>query len=123
MKKMLCAFANTDNVEQTYDYIKNTFNISTDIFLFENLNNLDEVFFTFVVTDTYMLNRNIIVVNRKSKTNTIYTINAMNEIIKNENNGVLDTTFQLNWDIYIDTLLIYRNKKLEIIPFNYIEKL
>jgi len=39
--------------------------------------------------------KNTISLHRKKITNTLYTINALNELIKTINNGVLDTKYQV----------------------------
>ena len=45
-------------------------------------------------------------VQRKTQTNTLYTINALNECIKIVNNGVLDTSYQLDWENYRNSILV-----------------
>jgi hypothetical protein len=49
---------------------------------------------------------NTISVHRKKETNTLYTVNALNEIIQRLNNGVLDKTYQLEWYNYQNSLLL-----------------
>ena len=44
--------------------------------------------------------------HRKKQTNTLYTINALNECIKSHNNGVLDTSFRLEWEGYRNSILL-----------------
>lgn len=56
---------------------------------------------------------NTIQIHRK-KTGTLYTINALNEIIKQENDGVLDINYPINWDNYRNKLLLYRDNKLKV---------
>jgi hypothetical protein len=51
--------------------------------------------------------------HRKKNTNTLYTINALNEAIKSHNNGVLDKTFQLDWNIYRDCILLVNDAGLK----------
>ena len=51
---------------------------------------------------------NTILVHRKKQTNTLYTINALNEVIKYLNNGVLDTTYQVDWTRFRNSLLLTR---------------
>ena len=46
------------------------------------------------------------VTHRKKQTNTLYTINALNETIKICNNGVLDTTFQVDWENYRNCIMV-----------------
>jgi len=50
--------------------------------------------------------------HRKKQTNTLYTINALNECIKICNNGVLDTRFQLEWDNYRNSILVTNDEGL-----------
>ena len=49
---------------------------------------------------------NTILVHRKKQTNTLYTINALNELIKSLNNGVLDKTYTINWENYKNCILL-----------------
>jgi hypothetical protein len=39
---------------------------------------------------------NTILVHRKKETNTLYTINALNELIKKLNGGVVDIAYKVN---------------------------
>ena len=50
---------------------------------------------------------------QKKKTNTLYTINALNEAIKLNNNGILDKSFQLNWEVYSDCILLVNDAGLK----------
>ena len=43
---------------------------------------------------------NSIMVHRKKESNTMYTINALNRLIKDLNGGVEDKTYQVDWDGY-----------------------
>ena len=49
---------------------------------------------------------NTILVHRKKQTNTLYTINALNELIKSLNNGVLDKKFPIEWNNYKNCILL-----------------
>ena len=51
---------------------------------------------------------NTILVHRKKQTNTLYTINALIEVIRYLNNGVLDTTYQVDWTRFRNSLLLTR---------------
>ena len=51
---------------------------------------------------------NTILVHRKKQTNTLYTINALNEVIRYLNIGVLDTTYQVDWTRFRNSLLLTR---------------
>ena len=49
---------------------------------------------------------NTILVHRKKQTNTLYTINALNELIKSLNGGILDKKYSINWNNYKNCILL-----------------
>jgi two-component SAPR family response regulator len=53
---------------------------------------------------------NTILVHRKKQTNTLYTINALNELIKSLNNGYLDKSYSINWDNYRNCILLVQSE-------------
>ena len=57
----------------------------------------------------YVKKSNTILIHRKKDTNTLYTVNALNEIIKTVNNGVLDKTYIITWENYKNSLLLTNN--------------
>lgn len=59
---------------------------------------------------------NTISIHRKKQTNTLYTLNAMNRLIAEENGGVFDKAFQLNWELYKNSLIITNEISIKIIP-------
>ena len=56
---------------------------------------------------------NTILVHRKKETNTLYTINALNELIKSLNGGVVDTKFPINWQHYKNCILLTQHNELK----------
>jgi hypothetical protein len=55
---------------------------------------------------------NTILLHRKKETNTLYTINSLNLLIKSLNEGVLDTTFRIDWSDYRNTILLTQGEDL-----------
>ena len=49
---------------------------------------------------------NTILVHRKKESNTLYTINALNELIKGLNGGIVDSSYRVNWMHYRNTILL-----------------
>ena len=49
---------------------------------------------------------NTILVHRKKESNTLYTINALNDLIKKLNGGVVDQSFKVNWQHYRNCILL-----------------
>jgi hypothetical protein len=56
---------------------------------------------------------NTILVHRKKDSNTLYTINALNELIKCLNGGVVDTKFPIEWQHYKNTILLTQHDELK----------
>ena len=42
----------------------------------------------------------------KKETNTLYTVNALNEVIKDLNNGILDKTMIIPWSAYENSFIL-----------------
>ena len=59
---------------------------------------------------------NTISLHRKKQSNTLYTINALNEVIRELNGGVLDKRFPIPWDDYYNSLLLTNENGLNKIP-------
>ena len=53
-----------------------------------------------------------ILVHRKKETKTLYTINALNLLIKELNNGVLNNKFQIKWEDYRNCILLTKGPEL-----------
>ena len=59
---------------------------------------------------------NTISLHRKKQSNTLYTINALNEVIRELNGGVLDKKFPVPWEKYQNSLLLTNDNGLNKIP-------
>ena len=57
-------------------------------------------------------------IHRKTDTNTLYTVNALNVIILKANNGILDKKFIINWPNYQNSLLLTEGSDLRHIHLN-----
>jgi hypothetical protein len=93
--------------------IANTFSILNDkVFHFKSFDTREDTLLSYnVIMDTYKkFLPNSIMVHQKKETNTIYTINALNELIMNLNNGVLDKTYPIEWERYKNCALL-KNKE------------
>lgn len=55
-----------------------------------------------------------ILVHRKKDTNTLYTINALNNIIIGLNGGKLNKNFPIEWENYRNSILLTQNNILKI---------
>jgi hypothetical protein len=58
---------------------------------------------------------NTILLHRKKESNSLYTINALNTLIKSLNNGVADSNYRINWSDYKNSVLLTQGDDLRII--------
>ena len=108
--RLYCTFTNVNDVDETLNTIKTSYVILFNkIFILESLDG-EKIMLTYNVDmgnsskDTMV--DNTILVHRKKQTNTLYTINALNELIKSLNNGVLDKKFPISWENYKNCILL-----------------
>jgi len=106
--QLLCTFAHRKDLDLIIDYISKSYTISEKrMFVFANAEKDSELYVTYnVEPDDYKKTPNTIMIHRKKETNTLYTVNALNAIIRKSNNGVLDKKFVINWQIYDNSLML-----------------
>lgn len=117
---LLCTFVRGYMIESTIDDLADIYGDIFDnnrIFLFSTNDKKTYVLSYNLVTDSQInFYDNTVLVHRKKETNTMYTINALNELIKNLNNGVLDKNYQIEWESYRNCLLVSNNGYFKTIP-------
>ena len=114
--RLYCTFATLDDFEEVINTIQSSYVILFDkIFVLESLDG-EKIMLTYnvdvgnSVKDSMV--DNTILVHRKKQTNTLYTINALNELIKSLNNDVLDKKFPIEWENYKNCILLIQTEGL-----------
>ena len=108
--RLYCTFTTVDAYEEVANTIQTSYVILFDkLFVLESLDG-EKVMLTYNVdmnnsTRNSMVD-NTILVHRKKQTNTLYTINALNEVIMSLNGGVLDKSFAVDWNDYRNCILL-----------------
>ena len=59
---------------------------------------------------------NVFSINRNKTTNTLFTINALNYLIKRVNEGVVDTSINIQWEMYRNSILLVKDGYLQELP-------
>ncbi len=117
--QLLCTFAHRNNLDIVTEYIKQNFTIPEHrIFVFANEEIRSELYCTFNAEDNGFRGKNTISIHRKKETNTLYTVNALNEVIMNLNNGILDKSMLLPWENFENSFLLTNDdgyKRVELI--------
>jgi len=113
--QLLCTFAHRKDLDLIVDYVNKSYTVSEKrMFVFSDANNKSDLYVTYnVKPDDYGKTPNTIMIHRKKETNTLYTINALNELIKSLNGGVVNTKFPINWKHYRNCILLTQHNELK----------
>ena len=121
--QLVCTFIKKHQIEETISDIKNEFTVlNNKIFLLRSNEILNELILSYnVLLDSHKdFLPGSILVHRKKETNTIYTINALNELIMNLNNGLLDKRYPIEWEKYQDIMLLKKSDGLKTLKIEVI---
>jgi len=118
--QLLCLFTYRNELDTSLEFIlKNYTLINPNIFVLESKLIENDLFITYnVEKGSAPVNSQwkTILVHRKKQSNTIYTINALNEVIKAKTGGQLDTTYQLDWNEFKNCIITTSNYGYKKIP-------
>lgn len=115
--QLLCTFTTKSELDSITELITSSYDIAFGkIYVLQNEDTPNEFICTYNVElhEDLDYNKvpNTISLHRKKHTNTLYTINALNETIKNLNNGILDTTYIIPWENFQNTILVTNSQGL-----------
>ena len=119
--QLLATFTTKSELDTSVEQIKGAYTIVfSKVYVLQNEDNTNELICTYNVD----LNKgadfndvkNTISLHRKKHSNTLYTINALNEVIAELNNGVVDSKFIVPWENFKNTLMVTNSDGLNKIP-------
>jgi hypothetical protein len=128
--QLLCTFTTKELLQKTLQDIRETYVIVYNyIYILQNKTNLDELYITYNINTEYKPTQPLedtILIHRKKESNTLYTINALNQLVKEENGGILDKTFVVDWPKFKNSIILtntegtkrIQTRIYEVIEFN-----
>ena len=113
--KLFCTFATEETLDAVLSEIKSRYRIIYNKIFVLYSKSQNEYICTYNVDFGNVSNfiDNTILVHRKKESNTLYTINALNTLIKELNGGQLDTSFRVNWTDYRNCILLTKGPELK----------
>jgi len=113
--KLFCTFTTLDSLDDLVRDLTRRYTIMYNKMFVLEIKNNNEYVVTYNVEQANVANipENTILVHRKKDTNTLYTINALNELIKSLNGGVVDPRFKIDWMHYRNTILLTQQNELK----------
>jgi hypothetical protein len=109
MNRLFCTFSSKENLDTTLATIQGQYKILFNKIFILYIKSTEEYVFTYNVDSVNISNNllgNTILLHRKKESNTLYTINALNDLIKSLNGGVLNSTFPIDWKEYQNCILL-----------------
>ena len=116
--QLLCTFCTIYELDEVLEVIKlGAAIVFNKIYVFDNVDQEESLICTYNVekTEDFIQNSKTMAIHRKKDTNTLYTINALNEAIRKANNGILDKKFSLDWKEYQNSLLLTNDQGLNVV--------
>lgn len=108
--QLLCTFSSQKELQNTLQTIREKYNIVYNyMYVLQSKSDLENLYITYNIDTSIKYDSlldDTILVHRRKEYNTLYTINALNEIVKEENNGVLDKKFAIDWKKYRNSIIV-----------------
>ena len=116
--QLLCTFSKLQTYQEQMESLAEYYTIADGkIYVLQSGANNEDIFLTYnVIKNGGTFYPNTMSVHRKKEYNIIYSINALNELIKEENNGVVSSSHQIAWDNYRNCFITARDGKVKITP-------
>jgi hypothetical protein len=113
--KLFCTFTSLEDLETLISGITSSYSIMYNKMFVLYVKSTDEYVVTYNVEqgNVSTIPENTILVHRKKDTNTLYTINALNELIKKLNGGVVDPKYRVEWQHYRNCILLTNHNELK----------
>ena len=108
---LLATFCKSRDVKDIISLISDSFEIvGGKIFVLQDESDRHKKILTYnIVKEDIVFSdviKNTISLHRKKETNTLYTLNALNEVVMDQNDGQLDPRFSVDWEPHRNTLLV-----------------
>lgn len=113
--KLFCTFTTLEDLDSLVDSITSKYKVMYNKIFVLYIKSNNEYVCTYNIDQANIsdIPSNTILVHRKKDSNTLYTINALNELIKGLNNGIVDTRFPIEWTHYKNTILLTQHDELK----------
>lgn len=117
MSQLVCVFTIKENLDYITNIIESTYLVLFKKIFILGIQDSEEFVCSFNIDKEMQRKQlpNAMLVHRKRDTNTIYTINSLNALIKQQNQGVLDKAFKIEWTNYSNGILLLSSNELKFL--------
>lgn len=116
MIRLLCTFTSEDNLQPTLSSIIQNYDILNGKIFVLRMSENSELACTYNIESGNLsdLLDNTISIHRNKTTNTLYTINGLNFLIRSLNNNILDKSLKITWEDYNNKAILVTDGQLII---------
>ena len=113
--RLFATFTQLNAIEELIDDLSSTYDIMYNKMFVLFVKSTNEYVITYNVEqgNVNSIPENTILVHRKKESNTLYTINALNDLIKKLNGGAVDPNFKINWQHYKNCILLTQHGEVK----------
>ena len=113
--RLFATFTQLNAIDNLIDDLSSTYDIMYDKMFVLFVKSTNEYVVTYNVEqgNVNSIPENTILVHRKKESNTLYTINALNDLIKKLNGGAVDPNFKINWQHYKNCILLTQHGEVK----------
>jgi hypothetical protein len=113
--RLFCTFTPLNELDSLIDGLSHKYDIMYNKMFVLHVKSNNEYVVTYNVDQGNVndIPENTILVHRKKESNTLYTINALNELIKKLNGGAVDTKFPVEWQHYRNCILLTQHNEIK----------
>ena len=113
--RLFATFTQQENIDNLIDDLSSSYEIMYNKMFVLFVKSTNEYVITYNVEQANVnsIPANTILVHRKKESNTLYTINALNDLIKKLNGGAVDPTFRIEWQHYRNCILLTQHGEVK----------
>ncbi len=113
--RLFATFTQQENIDDLIDNLSSSYEIMYNKMFVLFVKSTNEYVITYNVEQANVnsIPANTILVHRKKESNTLYTINALNDLIKKLNGGAVDSTFRIEWQHYRNCILLTQHGEVK----------
>lgn len=106
--QLLITFSDYEMLDSTIDMVYEYYSLDdSKLFILQNVNDENSFYLTYNISIGNYVDKpsRTMLAHRKKETNTIYTINAVNQLAVSEI-GYASSTYEVNWSLFKNSLLL-----------------
>jgi hypothetical protein len=113
--RLFATFTQQENIDNLIDDLSSSYEIMYNKMFVLFVKSTNEYVVTYNVEQANVssIPANTILVHRKKESNTLYTINALNDLIRKLNGGAVDPTFRIEWQHYRNCILLTQHGEVK----------